>query len=288
MERLTFTVWGCGRIGHQVAKHLHAAGHKILWCKDRDPARAGFLAQEIQGSFLPEIPMAEHHPQCDVIVDATGDASLLPYWRKVLGARRARYVILTRREPEADMQVMAGLPGGLPSVPESSITAMGSCTGNAWVPFITHLSDRFDIESASCRVLHPLKQNEIHDLRVIPTALWHSLNDHRPSLASRFEASSMEIPVDRGMALDFAVAFSGKHSKEEILEFLKALTEEHHTMFGMAEEEPTSATITGDSRSWVLGPNWTVTGRLMRGLLWQDNEGGYAARILEVVKALDL
>ncbi len=286
MSRQTIALWGCGRIGRVTASLLIERGHRVPWLIDRDPAKSALLAQDLgQGRSCPASPEAQEHPEVDVVVDATGDATLLHYWNDVLKAQRASRVFFTRREPKADVRVMIGHAGDLPALPRGVTVDMGSCTGNALVPFISHLSRAFSPEELSCRVLHPLKQEKVLSLRSIETALENSLADWEPALADRTIAQSMELPVERGMALDLSVCFAQPVSKRSLESWIASLPT-RCPQIQLSDAPPTSESIVGNPSSAVIDPGWRLVGNHLRLLLWQDNELGVSARIVDLLETL--
>lgn len=286
MSRASVALWGCGRIGRATGELLGASSYEVKWLRDVNNAASAILSRDLgTGSILYTVPEPSGHPKVDVLIDASGDTSLLPYFASLLKAKRVSYVLLTRREPAADRQIMVGISQEGPRPGE--ITAVGSCTGNALVPFLHHLDKAFPVREASCRVLHPLKQDKIVYLRSINTALGSSLADFDPELAEVTSADSMELPVDRGMALDLAVSFQKELPKEQFYSWLREY-EQRTPAFGFSQRQESSGTIIGNKKGCVLDSTVRLFGSHFRGLLWQDNETGFSARILDALSMTHL
>jgi glyceraldehyde-3-phosphate dehydrogenase (NAD(P)+) (phosphorylating) len=283
MKRATVALWGYGRIGRSIIKILKNRDYSLRWLRDCNRIKCSDIPMTLSGCEILNLkPEPENHPLVNIVIDATGDKNLLPYWRKALEAKRMEYVILTRRDSDADLQVMVGLPNSTPAPLYGGITAVGSCTGNALVPFLSRLSVEFPFESVFCRVLHPLKQDKVFELRSIETALKLSVFDHEPSIASYTTAQSMEIPVERGMALDLSITFKNEIPKKELNKwFMKSAVD--NDSFSLSHQPCTSASIVGNYSSAVLDSTWSLDNRNFRGLLWQDNEFGFSARVVDVL-----
>ena len=286
MRRVTVALWGCGRVGRATGELLAGAGYPLEWFCDASSSKSAWLAEHLgTGQVLHTRPEPPHHPEVDVIIDASGDRGLLPYWRETLRSGRARYVFLTRREPAADAQIMMGMPGEPQVAQEGKVTAMGSCTGNAFVPLVSHIAHDFPVDVVSVRVLHPLKQHEIFELRSIETALERSVADCNPELAAICSAESMELPVERGMALDVALTFAREVRREELRAWFASL-EERYPFFVLSTVPETSSTITGNTASAVIDGGWRILDNHLRMLLWQDNELGVSARIFDLLETI--
>ncbi|MBU1239066.1 hypothetical protein KKF84_22025 [Myxococcota bacterium] len=286
MNKQTVALWGCGRIGRVTGKLLLENGYILCWLYDRDPSKSSTLASDLGAGEVGDAGLEpDAHPQVDVIIDATGDPSLLPYWEAVLHLGKSSNVFLTRREPKAQEHVMMGVASVEPSISQGTTVAMGSCTGNALVPFISHLSREYLPSTFSCRVLHPLKQDDDYSLRSIETALSRSLADWEPDLAKKAMTQSMELPVDRGMALDLSICFNQPVSQKSMESWLKSLPSRcPHIQF--SHTPPTSDSIVGNKASAVIDPGWNMVGNQLRLLLWQDNELGVSARILDLLETI--
>ncbi|MBN2723825.1 MAG: hypothetical protein JXR95_07135 [Deltaproteobacteria bacterium] len=276
-------LWGCGKIGRATAQLLKENNCNLSWIYDQQTEKAAYLSRNCDmGKILFHPP--QYHPEVDIVIDATGDASLMDYWQRELKSGRVKNVIFTRREPEADFNMVIGVDSGV--VPPSGTSiGSGSCTGNAMLSFLYPLYRNFSLESAACTVLHPLKQNEDLTIHKIPTALEKSVNDVIPEFSDRFDAISMEIPVLRGMVLDVCVDFKENISRGVLEEFF---TRQYNgsKIFRISDEKLTNDKIVGSPFSGVLESDWKFSRNRFRGLIWQDNEYGFSSRIIDIMKIL--
>ena len=276
-------IWGCGRIGRAVAPLLVAEGFELVRVCDADPGKAVALARTLDLDVTGSTD--SHTWPVDLVIDATGDTALLPAWRARLASGEVTHVVLTRREPLADRSVIFGYDHEptLRALARGTVIAAGSCTGNAVVPFLGLLWREYPPDAVSCDVLHPMKQYTEFILRQIPTALPLSIAEHLPSLSTCFQALAMEIPVSRGMAIDVAITF-----RDAPLRLAELFAEANAAggVFALAPGELDNERIIGSPHSCVLDRRWSLKGRHFRGLLWQDNEHGFACRVLDVCKHL--
>ncbi len=278
----TVALWGCGKIGRATAALLAENGFELAWLYDSQVEKAALLSKTLGcGRFFYQKP--NEHPPVDLIIDATGSGELVSRWHVLLKERIVRHVILTRREPKADVSVIFGVNHEKLRERTGTVIASGSCTGNTVIPFLHPVLSRFPAISVSCNVLHPLKQPADPSLHRIPTALPLSVADHLPGLAGSFEALAMEIPVQRGMAIDISITF------RETPVGLEDLLEQMHNespIFRILPAPVSSETIIGQPWSCALERPWILQEQLFRGLLWQDNEHGFSCRVLDICKYL--
>jgi D-erythrose 4-phosphate dehydrogenase len=286
MKSFSIAITGCGRVGESVVSALLNHKHKIKYFMDiNDENSIGFIKKFNFGELIRSDVKINEFPEVDIIVDSSGDIELLEFWKQLINIKKIKGVILTRRESQINNKIMVGISQPPYMLGENKIISIGSCTGNGIVPFAVDLSKAFPVKSITCRVLHPLKQSKVFDMRVIETALNDSFYDFAPDLSEGFFAQSMEIPVDRGMALDISICFKNKVIVDELNKYL-ALKSEKDSIFEISRIVNSSSTIIGNKNSSVLDPDWMFCNNQFRALIWQDNEFGYANRVLDVLNNL--
>ncbi|MDG2411744.1 MAG: glyceraldehyde 3-phosphate dehydrogenase NAD-binding domain-containing protein [Halioglobus sp.] len=182
------------------------------------------------------------------------------------------------------------------------IVSNASCTTNAIVPVIQALDEAVGIETGTITTIHsamndqPVLDAYHHtDLRktraashsVIPvdTELAKGITRLLPMMEGRFSAQALRVPTLNVSALDLTVVTGGDTDVVGINQILKnASLSGFDGVLGYTEELLASCDFNHDPRSGIVDASQTrVSGaRLVKVLIWFDNEWGYANRMLDV------
>ena len=182
------------------------------------------------------------------------------------------------------------------------IVSNASCTTNAIVPVIQALDEAVGIETGTITTIHsamndqPVLDAYHHtDLRktraashsVIPvdTELAKGITRLLPMMEGRFSAQALRVPTLNVSALDLTVVTGGDTDVVGINQILKnASLSRFDGVLGYTEELLASCDFNHDPRSGIVDASQTrVSGaRLVKVLIWFDNEWGYANRMLDV------
>ncbi len=186
--------------------------------------------------------------------------------------------------------------------PEHRIVSNASCTTNAIVPVIAALHDAVGIESGTITTIHsamndqPVLDAYHHtDLRktraasqsIIPvdTALARGVERILPAMAGRFTAQALRVPTLNVSALDLTVQVRTGTDETAINRALHdAAQSAFDGVLGYTDEPLASCDFNHDARSGIVDASQTrVSGRrLVKVLVWFDNEWAYANRMLDV------
>jgi len=182
------------------------------------------------------------------------------------------------------------------------IVSNASCTTNAIVPVIQALDEAVGIETGTITTIHsamndqPVLDAYHHtDLRktraashsVIPvdTELAKGITRLLPMMEGRFSAQALRVPTLNVSALDLTVVTREHTDIVAINQILKnASLSGFDGVLGYTEELLASCDFNHDPRSGIVDASQTrVSGaRLVKVLIWFDNEWGYANRMLDV------
>ncbi len=216
--------------------------------------------------------------------------------------RGARRVLFSQpAQPDVDATVVFGINHG-DLRPEHRIVSNASCTTNAIVPVIAALHDAVGIEFGTITTIHsamndqPVLDAYHHtDLRktraasqsIIPvdTALARGVERILPEMTDRFSAQALRVPTLNVSALDLTVQVRNDTDEAAINCALHdAAQSAFGGVLGYTEEPLASCDFNHDARSGIVDASQTrVSGkRLVKVLVWFDNEWGYANRMLDV------
>ena len=185
------------------------------------------------------------------------------------------------------------------------IISNGSCTTNCIVPVIKVIDDAFGVESGTITTIHSSMHDQqvidaFHpDLRraraasqsIIPVDTKLALGIERimPKFVGRFEAIAVRVPTINVTAMDLSLTLS---SDVDIKQINNAIVAAQHNglqgILGYTEEPLVSVDFNHDPHSCIVDGNQTRVShkRLVKMLIWCDNEWGFANRMLDTAKAI--
>ena len=185
------------------------------------------------------------------------------------------------------------------------IISSASCSTNCVVPVIQTLDDNFSVEGGVITTIHsamndqPVLDAYHHtDLRktraamnsIIPvdTGLALGIDRLMPQLAGRFQAQAMRVPTINVSAIDLSVLVNQAVDTATVNQALATAAQGSLiNVLGYTEEPLASCDFNHDPRSGIVDASQTRVSqqKLVKVLIWFDNEWGYANRMLDVLKS---
>ena len=250
---------------------------------------------------LDALPWAAH--QVDVVLECSGSFSDRAGAERHLTAGARRVLFSQPALPEIDATLIYGV-NHQQLTREHRIVSAASCTTNCVVPVIQALHGALGIEAGVITTIHsamndqPVLDSYHHtDLRktraaiqsIIPvdTALARGIDRVLPELAGRFAAQAMRVPTQNVSAIDLSIQVGRDTGEAEVNRLLRdAATGPLAGILGYTEEPLASCDFNHDPHSGVVDASQTrVAGRrLVKVLVWFDNEWGYANRMLDILR----
>ncbi|QOL25356.1 erythrose-4-phosphate dehydrogenase [Thalassotalea sp. LPB0316] len=188
---------------------------------------------------------------------------------------------------------------------EHRIVSNGSCTTNCIVPVIKAIDDAFGVESGTITTIHSsmndqqvidayhsdLRRTRAASQSIIPVDTKLALGIERilPKFAGRFEAIAVRVPTINVTAMDLSVTVNTDVSIAEINQaIIKATSNGLSGILGYTEEPLVSIDFNHDPHSCIVDGNQTRVShkRLVKMLVWCDNEWGFANRMLDTALAM--
>ncbi|HCH03198.1 MAG TPA: erythrose-4-phosphate dehydrogenase [Vibrio sp.] len=180
------------------------------------------------------------------------------------------------------------------------VVSNGSCTTNCIIPVIKALDDSFGIESGTITTIHSsmndqqvidayhsdLRRSRAASQSIIPvdTKLHLGIARIYPKFADKFEAISVRVPTINVTAMDLSVTV---HKNVDVNDVNQSIVEASRcTLDGILDytEAPlVSIDFNHDSHSAIVDGSQTRVSnhRLVKMLVWCDNEWGFANRMLD-------
>lgn len=264
-------------------------GKRVQLLNDRDPLNLPWKEMDI-----------------DIVIEATGKFNERERAALHLKAG-AKKVILTAPGKNEDITIVMGVNDDKLNINEHDIISNASCTTNCLAPVAKLLNDRFGIDNGLLTTVHAYTsdQNNLDnphkDLRrgracaqsIVPTTTGaaKAIALVLPELKGKLHGLSLRVPTPNVSLIDLVVDLQTDVTVEEInAAFIEASEGAMKGVLGFTIEplvsidfnsNPHSATIDGLS-TMVMGK------RKVKVLAWYDNEWGYSARVVDLVKKVGL
>lgn len=237
----------------------------------------------------------------DLVLECTGAFSDRETAEQHVNAGARRVLLSQPAQPTVDATVVWGINHHGLSLKDRIVSA-GSCTTNALCPVLKVLDETFGIEAGTVTTVHSAMNDQpvldaYHntDLRktraafqsIIPvdTGLAVGVPRILPQLEGKLTAHALRVPTLNVSAMDVAVYTRDVCTAEAVNQTLKAAAEaELSGVLGFTTEPLASCDFNGETCSSVVDASQTQVsgGRLVKVLIWFDNEWAYANRLLDI------
>jgi len=190
---------------------------------------------------------------------------------------------------------------------QEPIISNSSCSANAIVPIFQIIDKHFGIESAMMSMYHSytsyqnLLDGKHHskDIRrtrsatqnIIPlmSSAAEATAYFFPHLKEKFYAKSIRVPIASTTLYDLSIKLKGSYTREEVNQRLEAEVRSlYKNILDITDTPNESNDYIQNPYSAVINLPFTslVGGKLLRVSAWQDNEYGYARRLVDMAKVI--
>ena len=248
---------------------------------------------------IEDLPWADI--EVDIVLECTGAFSDRATAQKHIDSGAQKVLFSQPAQADVDATVVYGVNHTVLQA-QHRIVSSASCTTNGIVPVIVALNDAVGVESASVTTIHSamndqpvldayhhtdLRKTRASSRSIIPvdTALALGIDRILPELAGRFSAQALRIPTLNVSAMDLTIIAANDTDVETVNKALEAAARNRFSgVLGYTTEPLASCDFNHDARSSIVDANQTrVSGkRLVKVLIWFDNEWAYANRMLDV------
>lgn len=239
----------------------------------------------------------------DVVIESTGKFRDREGASKHLSAG-AKKVMISAPGKQPDVSIVMGVNDGDYDPSKHHIISTASCTTNCAAPMVKVLHESFGIVKGIMTTIHAYTNDQKildlphKDLRraraamvsMIPTTTGaaKAITVVMPELEGRLDGVAVRVPTADGSIVDFSLEVEKSTSAEEINEaFRRASGEPPLRGYLRYTTEPlVSIDIVGDHHSCIFDSLLTkvIGGNLVKIFGWYDNEAGYAARMVDMMK----
>ena len=242
--------------------------------------------------------------EVDVVLECSGSFSDRESAEQHLVSGAKRVLFSQPAEPSVDATIVYGVNQQCLTGDETIISA-ASCSTNCVVPVIKVLDEAFGIDGGVITTIHSAMNDQpvidaYHhtDLRktraamqsIIPvdTGLALGIDRLLPELTGRFQAQAMRVPTINVSAIDLSIMVNQAVDVKQVNQVLaKEAKGSLAGVLGYTEEPLASCDFNHDSRSGIVDASQTRVSqnKLIKVLIWFDNEWGYANRMLDVLRS---
>lgn len=238
----------------------------------------------------------------DIVIEATGKFNARDQAALHLQAG-AKKVILTAPGKNEDVTVVVGVNEGTLNINEHDIISNASCTTNCLAPVVKVLDERFGIIDGFMTTVHAFTNDQKNldnphkDLRraracgesIIPTTTGaaKAIGKVLPHLQGKLHGLALRVPVPNVSLVDLVCEVKQPVTVEEINRaFEEASENELKNILNITYEPLVSKDFTTDPHSAIVDGLSTMVleDRKVKVLAWYDNEWGYSARVVDLLK----
>jgi glyceraldehyde-3-phosphate dehydrogenase type I len=263
--------------------YIQIGPHKLAILTEKDPEK---LPWNVHG--------------VDVVLECTGLFRRREDAAKHLTAGASK-VIISAPSESADLTIVLGVNEKLYDAQMHHIISNASCTTNSLAPAVKVLHDTFEVEYLMVTTIHAYtasqalidkatrkrRRGRAAAISLIPTSTGAAKATALviPELKGRMDAIAVRAPIPDGAITDI-VAYLKKDVTVETVNaaFKNASEGELRGILDYSEDEIVSADIIGDTHSGIVDASSTrvIMNRVVKVLVWYDNEYGYSRRLLEL------
>ena len=239
----------------------------------------------------------------EIVIESTGVFRSREAMQGHIDAGARKVLLSAPPKGEIDATIVFGVNSDTLK-PTDIFVSNASCTTNCLAPVVKVLDDAFGVESGLMTTCHAYTNDQtivdfMHsDLRraragavnIIPTTTGaaKAVGKVIPKLNGKLNGFALRVPVVDGSVVDLTAVLKTPATADEINAAMKAAAD--GPMKGILEytEDPIVSTdIIGNPASSVFDAGMTMTmGNLAKVVSWYDNEIGYSARCVELVKLM--
>ena len=285
---------------------------KYDWIHGRFPAEVKAVKDGIKVGTKTLKVLAESDPAklpwadlgVDVVIESTGRFTKRDDAAKHLAAG-AKKVLISAPSSDCDLMIVIGVNQAMYNKKKHHVVSTASCTTNCLAPVAKVLNDNFEIVRGMMTTIHAYTNDQRildlphKDLRraraaavsMIPTTTGaaRAVAKVLPELAGKLDGLAVRVPVPNGSLVDLVVELKKQTTVEEINQAMKkAAGGKLKGILEYTEDKIVSIDVVGNPHSSIFDAGLTMAmgKNMFKVFAWYDNEYGYSARMVDMLRLL--
>jgi glyceraldehyde 3-phosphate dehydrogenase len=243
----------------------------------------------------------------DVVILATGKPQIIDEVKGHISKGCQKVLIASTPMNFGEVQIY--IPGANEESVDFSADAfsLGSNTANAVAPLLKNLNEKVGVERAFLTTVHGYSNsNRLADVagegfrlnraageNIIPNITKSSdvIIQVLPLLKNKVASSSMTVPVPDGSTVDLTIDLKNETSIEQINKLIEEMSNGSlKDIIGITYDPIVSSDVVRSTLSGLVDGLATmgINNKKIKLIIWFDNGWGYAARIIDTIKKLDM
>ncbi len=237
----------------------------------------------------------------DLVIEATGRFKTAVDLEPHFGSGVRKVVVACPVKSEGVLNVVMGCNDHLYDAAVHRIVTAASCTTNCLAPVVKVLHESIGIERGAITTMHDVTNTQVvvdaphKDLRrarsalnsLIPTSTGSAtaITLIYPELTGKLNGIAVRVPLLNASLTDCVFTMTRDVTVDQINTLLRdAAAGPLAGILGFEDRPLVSADYTNDVRSGIVdGPStMVIDGRMVKVLVWYDNEYAYAHRMVEL------
>ncbi len=237
----------------------------------------------------------------DIVLEASGKfktkKKLLPYFDR--GVQKV--IVAAPVKSDGVLNIVMGCNDDLYDPAQHHIVTAASCTTNCLAPVVKVMHEKFGIKRGAITTIHDVTNTQVivdaphKDLRrarsalnsLIPTTTGSAtaITMIYPELLGKLNGTAVRVPLLNASLTDCVFTLQQDVTVEDVNAALRSAADgELAGILGFEELPLVSADYTNDTRSGIVdGPStMVIDDRMVKLLVWYDNEYGYAFRMADL------
>lgn len=245
------------------------------------------------------VPWADHG--VDIVLECSGKFKTAETLRPYLEGGVRKVIVAAPVTADGVLNIVMGCNDDLYDSAVHDIVTAASCTTNCLAPVVKVLHEHVGIERGAITTIHDVTNTQVvvdaphKDLRrarsalnsLIPTSTGsaNAITMIYPELAGKLNGTAVRVPLLNASLTDAVFTLKRDVTVGEVNDhFRTAAKGELAGILGFEDLPLVSADYTNDTRSGIVdGPStMVIDGRMVKVLVWYDNEYGYAFRMADL------
>lgn len=240
----------------------------------------------------------------DVVAECTG------FFTDRAGAMKhikagAKKVLISAPAKKPDLTVVLGVNFDKYDKKKHKIVSNASCTTNCIAPIVKVLNDAFGIVNGFMTTVHAYtatqklvdaphkkdpRRGRAAAVNIVPTTTGaaKAVTETIPELKDKLNGMAIRVPVVCGSICQFSAVLKKNVTAAEVNAAFKKAAQKLKNIIEYSEEPLVSTDIIQNNNSCIFDSLSTqvIKGNLVNVCGWYDNEWGYSARMVDVMKKL--